>query len=267
MQIEIEGRCVGYDDAGRGLPVLFLHGFPHERSLWTHQRIALSSRVRCIVPDLRGFGESDGVAHDMDTFADDTVALMDELGVDDAVVCGLSMGGYIAMAMWRRHPSRVRGLVFCDTRAGADSADGRAARNTMIAKARDEGAAAIAEAQIGKMVGEDTHASRPDVVETVQRMMARQSVPAITGALQALRDRPDSRETVASISVPTLVLVGEHDVLTPPAEAEELLALLPAQAGGRLETIAGAGHASCVERPAAVTHALADFLATFSMPG
>ncbi|HYW32485.1 MAG TPA: alpha/beta fold hydrolase [Gemmatimonas sp.] len=267
MQIDIDGRCVGYDDAGRGMPVVFLHGFPHDRSLWAQQRIALSSRVRCIVPDLRGFGESDGVAHDVDTYADDTVALLDALGVEDAIVCGLSMGGYIAMAMWRRHPTRVRGLVLCDTRAGADTPEGRAARNANIAKARDEGAAAIARAQIGKMVGEETTANRPDVVTTVKRMMERQSVAAITGALQALRDRPDSRETVASISVPTLVLVGEHDVLTPPADAEELLALLPPRADGRLETIAGAGHVSCLERPAAVTLALADFLATFSQHG
>jgi pimeloyl-ACP methyl ester carboxylesterase len=105
------------------------------------------------------------------------------------------------------------------------------------------------------------------VVQTVHRMMARQSVGGITGALQAMRDRPDSRETLASITVPTLVLVGEHDVLTPPADAQAMLARIPAHAGARLETIEGAGHASCMERPAAVTHALADFLATFTTPG
>jgi pimeloyl-ACP methyl ester carboxylesterase len=122
----------------------------------------------------------------------------------------------------------------------------------------------VADLQLAKMVGQETHARRPDVVDGMRAMMARQSVPAITGALQALRNRPDSRETIGSITVPTLVIVGEDDVLTPPADAEAIMALLPPSAGARLETIEGAGHVSCVERPAAVTHALADFLAVLS---
>ncbi|MEO7522121.1 MAG: alpha/beta fold hydrolase [Gemmatimonas sp.] len=266
MLATLRGLRVGYDDAGRGLPVVFLHGFPHDRSLWSHQRIALSSRIRCIVPDLRGFGESDGTPHDMDTFADDVVALLDHLDIGDAVVCGLSMGGYIAMTLWRRHPTRVRALVLCDTRAGADSAEQRDARNAAMVKARAEGASAFADAQLEKMVGAETHANRPDVVETMRAMMARQSVAGITGALQALRDRPDSRNTIASVSVPTLVIVGADDVLTPPAESQAIMELLPEASGARLEIIDGAGHVSCVERPAAVTHALADFLATLAVP-
>ena len=265
MQVDLGDVCIGYDDAGRGLPVLFLHGFPHDRSLWSHQRVALASRIRCIVPDLRGFGESTGIAHDIDTYTDDVVRLLDHLEIEDAVVCGLSMGGYIAMAMWRRNPSRVRGVVLCDTRAGADSEEQRATRNVMISKAKMDGVAVVADLQLGKMVGQDTHANRPDVVETMRAMMGRQSVSAVTGALQALRDRPDSRETIGSITVPTLVIVGEDDTLTPPSEAEAMIALLPAAAGARLERIAGAGHVSCFERPAAVTHALADFLAALSV--
>lgn len=266
MQTDLTDYRVGYDDDGRGLPVVFLHGFPHDRTLWTHQRVALSSRVRCIVPDLRGFGESTGVGHDMDTYADDVVALLDKLEVEDAVVCGLSMGGYVAMALWRRHPSRVRAIVLCDTKAGADSAETRTARNALIATAQSDGASAVAVAQLPKMVGPDTHANRPDVVEAARAMMSRQSVGAITGALQAMRDRPDSRETLGSITVPALVLVGEDDALTPPAEAQAIMALLPLQTNARLETIEGAGHLSCLERPAAVTHALADFLAGLVTP-
>lgn len=264
MHAPIGDVRIAFDDAGLGLPVVFLHGFPHDRTLWTQQRIALSSRLRCIVPDLRGFGESTGVAHDVDTYADDIASLLDHLELDDAVICGLSMGGYIAMAMWRRHPGRVRGLVLCDTKAGADTPETRAARNDLIAKAKSDGAAAVADAQIGKMLGADTHAGRPEIVERMHAMMARQGTAAITGALQALRDRPDSRETLGTITVPTLVLVGEDDVLTPPAEAQAMMALLPPAAHARLESIAGAGHASCVERPAAVTHALADFLAALA---
>lgn len=255
---------IRFDDVGRGLPVVFLHGFPHDRSLWLQQRIALASRIRCIVPDLRGFGESEGTAHDMDTFADDIVAMLDRLDIEDAVVCGLSMGGYITMAMWRRYPERMRGIVLCDTRAGADSEEQRAARNAAIAKVRSEGAAAIAQEQLEKMVGRETRAHRPDIVDTVRAMMSRQSASGMTGALQALRDRPDSRETVASMTVPTLVIVGADDVITPPAEASAMVNLLPAEAHARLEIIEGAGHVSCIERPAAVTHALADFLAALA---
>lgn len=253
---------LGFDDQGSGLPVIFLHGFPHDRSLWVQQRRALSPRMRCIVPDLRGFGES--ASHGpftMDQYADDIVELMNWLEIDRAAVCGLSMGGYVAMAMWRRHPDRIRALALCDTRATADTEKARESRAELIALARASGAAAIAEKQLPGMLGKTTQERRPDVVDSVRAMMARQSVAGIVGALEALRDRPDSRETLASISVPTLVVVGDEDTLTPVSDAQAMMDLLPPDAEARLERIALAGHASCVERPAAVTHALGEFLA------
>jgi 3-oxoadipate enol-lactonase len=255
---------LGFDDKGKGLPVVMLHGFPHDRSLWSQQRIALSTRVRCIVPDLRGFGESsaDG-PFTMDQYADDVVALLDHLELSQAVVCGLSMGGYVAMAMWRRHAERIRAMVLCDTRATPDTDEARAKRDELIALVRKEGARAVAERQLKGMLGATTHDTRPHVVAQMRAMMERQPVEGIAGALAALRDRPDSRPTVASISVPTLVVVGEEDTLTPVADAEALIDLLPS-AHARFERIAHAGHASCVERPAAVSHVLAEFLATLA---
>ncbi len=263
MIARVNGIDVAYDDKGGGLPVVFVHGFPLDRMLWVHQRSALSARVRCIVPDLRGFGESgvDG-PYSMDQYADDLVALLDHLDIESAAICGLSMGGYIAMAMWRRHAARIRAMVLCDTRMGADSDAVRAKRDTMIALTESEGAAAIANAQIGGLIGATTRQRSPDVEATIEAMMARQPVAGIVGALGALRDRPDSRETVRSISVPTLVIVGDEDTVTPPADAQAMLDALPESAAARLQVIAGAGHVSCLERPAAVTHALADFLAT-----
>jgi pimeloyl-ACP methyl ester carboxylesterase len=265
MIASLHGLTMGYDDQGDGQPIVFLHGFPHDRSLWTHQRIALSQRARCIAPDLRGFGESSTHGpFSMDQYADDVAALLDWLEVDDVVLCGLSMGGYIAMAMWRRHPDRIRALVLCDTRATADTDAARTSRDALIAIAHTEGATAVATRQLTGMLGKASRERRPDVVAELQSMMERQPVEGMVGALEALKSRPDSRSTLASISVPTLVVVGEDDTLTPVADAQVMLNLLPRVASPRLELIAEAGHVSCLERPAAVTHALAEFLASLA---
>jgi 3-oxoadipate enol-lactonase len=254
---------VGYDDVGAGGPIVFLHGFPHDRSLWSEQVSALSTHVRCIVPDLRGFGESstDG-PFSMDRYADDLAALLTHLNIDTAVVCGLSMGGYVAMAMWRRHAHRVRALVFCDTKVGADTPDGINKRNDLMSLAERDGSVAVAAWQIEGMVGKTTRARRPDIVQRAQRMMERAPVVGIVGALAAMRDRPDSASTLASVTVPTLVIVGDEDALTPLREASAIAAALPIAVAPVLEIIEGSGHLTCVERPAAVTHALAHFLAT-----
>lgn len=265
MIAQLAGYQVGYDDQGEGLPLLFLHGFPHDRTLWAAQRVSLSPHARCIVPDIRGFGHSSTHGpHSMDQYADDAVALLDWLSIDAAVVCGLSMGGYIAMAMWRRHPDRIRGMVFCDTKAGADSDEGKARRDELIALVKRDGTRAITETQITGMVGSTTRERRPEVVAALRAMMGRQSAAGMTGALHALRDRPDSRETLRTISVPSLVIVGEDDVLTPIKEARAIAEALPSVARVRLEIIAGAGHVPCLERPAATTHALSDFLSTLA---
>lgn len=265
MIAQLQGFQLGYDDQGDGPPIVFLHGFPHDRTLWAAQRVALAPQARCIVPDLRGFGHSSTHGpYSMDQYADDVVALLDWLGIGQAVICGVSMGGYIAMALWRRHPQRVRALVFCDTRAGADTDDARARRDALAAMVKQGGTRVIVDAQITGMVGATTRERRPEVVEALRAMMGRQSAAGVIGALQAMRDRPDSRDTLGSISVPTLVLVGEDDVLTPIKEARAIAEALPSAARARLDIIAGAGHVPCLERPAATTHALSDFLATLA---
>jgi pimeloyl-ACP methyl ester carboxylesterase len=263
MIARLPGVWLGYDDSGRGTPLLLLHGFPHDRSIWGPVRSALAGRARCIAPDLRGFGES--TTHgpfSMDQYADDLVALLDRLQLPSVVVAGLSMGGYVAFALWRRHPARVRALVLCDTRADADDEAGRRRRDDLVTVVRREGARAIAERMLPGMVGATTRARRPEVVQLLQAVMTRQPVAGIAGALHAMRDRPDSRATLETISVPVLVLVGEEDALTPVRDAEALAAALPAAARVRLEIVAEAGHVACLERPSATTHALADFLAT-----
>lgn len=265
MIAQLPGFQLGYDDQGDGPPIVFLHGFPHDRTLWAAQRVALAPQARCIVPDLRGFGHSSTHGpYSMDQYADDVALLLDWLQLERAVVCGLSMGGYIAMALWRRHPDRVRAFVFCDTKAGPDTDEGRQRRDELAALVKQSGTRVIADAQLTGMVGSTTRERRPEVVAALRAMMGRQSAAGVIGALQALRDRPDSRDTLRTISVPSLVLVGEDDVLTPIKEARAIAEALPSAARVRLEIIAGAGHVPCLERPAATTHALSDFLATLA---
>jgi 3-oxoadipate enol-lactonase len=256
----IGGRSVGFDDVGSGDAIVFLHGFPHRRTMWASQIGALAEQARCITMDLQGFGESaPGDSVSMDTYADDVIALLDERKVDRAVICGLSMGGYVALALWRRHPERVRGLVLMDTKAGADTPEAAEKRRGMIAQARERGSAAVADAMITGMVGKSTRAKCPEVVDAVHRMLESAPVPGIIGALEAMINRPDSTPTLATIDVPTLIIVGAEDTLTPPKEAE---AMHEAIAGSRLEVIAGAGHVANLERPAAVNHVLSEFLAS-----
>ena len=257
------GIEIGYDDVGSGDAVVFLHGFPHHRALWASQVAALVDRARCIAPDLRGFGESSvHPPYSVDQYADDLAALLDSLRIERAVVCGLSMGGYVALAFWRRHRARVRALILMDTRAGNDSAEGRERRDQMIALARQRGSEAVADAMITGMVGKRTREKCPEVVDDVHRMLESAPVDGVVGALEALRDRPDSTATLETIDVPTLIVVGEEDVLTPPGEAMLLHAGIR---GSTLEVIAGAGHVANVERPAAVNHVITEFLAKVTL--
>ena len=259
MIVHTRSGVVGYDDHGTGPPLLLLHGFPHDRTLWAPQFADPSLGVRCIAPDLPGFGES-GPADEanLDCWADWVAAFLDSIELERVIVGGLSMGGYLAFALWRRHPHRVNALVLADTRAGADSEDGRAKRRDMQSLARAEGAGAVADRMITGMVGKTTRAERPAVVAALDAMMRRATAPAISDALDALMDRPDSTPTLGTITVPTLVLCGEEDALTPVAESEALHAAI---AGSTLGIIPRAGHASNIEDPAAFDGLLSRFLA------
>jgi pimeloyl-ACP methyl ester carboxylesterase len=260
MIANVDRIRLGYDEAGRGSgpPVIFLHGFPHNRTLWSHQLAGLAQQARCIALDLRGFGESTvAPPYSMDQYADDVAAFMDRLQVDRAVICGLSMGGYIAFSLWRRHRQRVHALVLADTRATPDSEEGREKRRSMAQLARDRGSAAVAEAMIHTMIGQHTRETAPHIVDSLYRMMASANVAGIVGALEAMRDRPDSTATLSTIDVLTLIVVGAQDELTPLADSE---AMYRAIYGSRLQVLALAGHASNVERPAAFNHVLSEFL-------
>ena len=253
-----DGVEIGYEDVGAGIPVAFIHGFPHNRSLWSPQVSALVDRARCIAPDLRGFGESSRHGpFTIDQFADDVAVLLRSLGVERAVIAGLSMGGYVAFALWRRHRPLVRALVLADTRAGADTDEARAKRRALVELARARGAGAVADGQITGMLGKTTREKRPAMIDEVHRMLASASVEGIVGALEAMMARPDSTPLLATIDVPTLVIVGAEDALTRPSESRAMAEAIP---GARLVVVERAGHVSSWEQPGAFDAAVAELL-------
>src|SRR5215211_1311334 len=249
---------IAFDDIGSGLPVVFLHAFPLNRTMWDPQVGALVAECRCIPIDFRGLGESSAAPpYSMDRYADDVVGVLDTLQIERAVVVGLSMGGYAAFAMWRRHRHRVRALVLADTRATADTVETVARRHELIEIAETQGSTAVANMQIAGLVGKTTRDKRPDIYDSIHRMMAQTPAEGIIGALQAMIDRPDSTPTCATIDVPTLIVVGDEDVLTPPKDARDLQRLIQSS---RLEVLRQAGHLSNLERPAAFNTVVSEFL-------
>ncbi len=257
----VNGTKISYSDTGGdGPPVLLLHAFPLNSGQWDHQVEALKDRYRFVTPDLKGFGGSDAPddasAYSMDSFADEVKAVLEELGIDKVTVVGLSMGGYIALAFWRKYRDSVNAFVLADTKAGADPPEGKEKRTTQQEQVRSEGTAGLTEALGGALISETTRNSKPDVVDRVRKLM--DNPPAgFIGALEAMKNRPDSIGDLASIDVPTLVIVGEADGITPPDAAR---ALHEGIGGSRLVVIPEAGHLSNLESPAAFTGALSEFL-------
>jgi pimeloyl-ACP methyl ester carboxylesterase len=258
MRIGADG--LGYDDEGRGRALLLFHAFPLHRSMWDEQAKALARSVRVLRLDARGFGESapaDGPLT-MDRIADDGARLLERLGIETAVVGGCSMGGYAAFAFARRHPRRLEGLYLQDTKAPPDTDEARANRRTLAERVLALGPSAAAEALLPKLVGDTTHRERPQVVARVRADILAAAPLAIAAALDGLAAREDSRPTLEAIRVPALVVVGEEDVLTPPAEAE---ATASGIAGARLVRVPAAGHLANLEAPGPVSEAIAGFLA------
>ncbi|HZE93983.1 MAG TPA: alpha/beta fold hydrolase [Gemmatimonadales bacterium] len=241
--------------------VLFIHGFPFDHLLWRHQLAALS-RWRCIAPDLPGAGTSPGFdspdEYSMSSYATFLVGILDQLKVRQAVICGLSMGGYIVFELLRRFPERVRAAILCNTKAAADTPEAKRGRDALAAKAQHEGARAVAAELVPKVVARATRERRPEVVKEVTEMIARQPVPGIVGALRALRERPDSTPLLAAIRVPVLAVAGDDDQIAPAAGMQELARAIP---GARFALVPDAGHVAPLEQPITVSSALADFLA------
>jgi pimeloyl-ACP methyl ester carboxylesterase len=251
-----------YSDAGTGSPVVLLHGFPLSRAMWREQFSALSPGWRVIAPDLRGHGDSpdpEGV-YTMDEMADDVLELLDALKIAEPVVLGgLSMGGYVALSVMARHPGRVRGLMLMDTRASGDTPETARDRETNAqAVIAANHARSVVEKMLPRLFGKSTLKDRPELVEPLRSLMEESSPRGIAGALRGMAIRPDRRPMLGQVSVPTLVLVGEDDVVTPPDEVKGLAAAIP---DSSLVVIPEAGHLAPYENPSATNQAIAEFLA------
>ena len=250
---------MAYDEAGSGAPVVLLHGYPFNRSMWREQAAALKESYRVIMPDLRGHGETTANSDPatMDEMARDVAALLDKLGVERAALGGLSMGGYVTLAFYRRFPLRVRALVLADTRPQADTTEARRNREEQAKKVLKEGMQSTASDFLKKVLTPATLAEQPDRVARVREMILKTDPQGAANALRGMAARPDQTDFLEGILVPTLILVGSEDQLTPPADAELMRREIR---GSRLEIIEGASHLSNIERPAEFNSALKSFL-------
>ncbi|HZG55685.1 alpha/beta fold hydrolase [Paenibacillus sp.] len=234
--------------------ILLLHGFPFGPEMWSRQRATFAAKgCRVVAPDLR----LETSPATMDDMAAEAVAALDAAGARQAVVVGFSMGGYVAFALLERYPERVAGLALVDTRAEADGEEGKAGRRKLAAEALERGPQAAVDAMLGKLLSPATRERRPDVAEEAKRIMLSTSGKAIAAAALGMAERPDRTAMLSGIRVPTLVVVGEDDAITPPALARGLADAIP---GAALRVLPEAGHLAVMERPEAFDEALAAWL-------
>lgn len=250
---------LAFEDEGSGTALLLIHGFPHDRRLWIPQLSALSSSMRVIVPDLRGFGVSPAATTTvtMDEHADDLKLLLQRRGIRQAVVAGLSMGGYVALAFMARYPAMVRGLVLCNTRATPDGAEERERREATARKVLEHGVADLAEAMLPKMLTPGTLSTRPELASTIRGMMAGQPTAGVVSGLRGMAKRPDRTPMLPGIAVPTLIISGSKDEAVAPAESEAMARAIP---GSKLTVFPDVAHLSNVEAPEAFNALLRDFV-------
>lgn len=257
MQTTLNSINLSYTDAGQGLPLVFLHGFPLSRGTWQKQIDALRSSYRVIAPDLRGFGDSETQTGPttMAQCAADLHALLERLTTGPVMLIGHSMGGYVALAFARQFPEMLRGLVLVSTKAGQDTPEAAVGRRATAEKVRAEGVQVVVEAMAPKMLAAFNQDAR--MAAQVRAFMAPSQPAGVIGALLGMAERPDATALLAQIAVPTLVITGTDDTLIPPAESETL-----AQAilGAQLKVIPHAGHLVAFEQPDEFNHILKEWL-------
>jgi len=262
MKVRANDVFLHVHDAGSGTPILFVHGFPLSHVMWHEQLSALSSEFRVIAPDLRGFGDSDVTAGvvPMDTFADDLAAVLDQLqisGTQKIVLCGLSMGGYIAWQFVKKYPDRLQGLVLCDTRALPDSSAGISSRRKLAATVLQHGTEPVAAMMLPNLFSSVSNEQRQRAVELTRDCLLNTSPQGIAAASLGMAARPDSTHDLPSIDIPALLIVGEQDHISPVEEMQTIASSMP---NAQLVVIPDAGHLSPLENPQPVNQAIRNFV-------
>ena len=246
------------------LPTLLcIHGFPLDGSLWQPQVQGLAGAAHVLAPDLRGFGADRRPVPKvmtMEAFAEDLMELLDRTGIERAVLCGLSMGGYVAMAFTERWPERVQGLIFCNTRSTADNDAGKAAREQTALDALSKGACVIARAMVPKVLSQRMRSEHPAEAQRIEAIMARQRPESIAAASRGMALRPDRTASLRRVHVPALIVTGSSDTLMPLETSEAMQHAMP---GSQLVVINGAAHLSSAEAPAEFNTHVARFLSRF----
>lgn len=257
MQAKIDGNVIGYDTQGQGIPLVLMHAFPLHRGMFQPQLAQLSQLARVLTFDVPGMGESSDQSVSMDSIADLAVRLLDEQGIDKAVVGGVSMGGYAAFAFARRHPGRLLGLILANTKPDADTAEAKTGRKQMAEVAIELGASEIAARMLPKLLGPTSLSERPHTVDLIRSMIVSANPRSIASLLEALANRADSTDLLGEIRVPTLVVAGAEDAIIPAAGAEQWSKQIRDSTYVRIPR---AGHLSNLEAPEVFNAALETFL-------
>ncbi len=259
MRVELGTVALEVEDHGEGVAVILLHGFPLSSAIWTPVRTAVEQAARLITPDLRGFGSSGKPAtgYGIEDLAGDVVRLADAVEVDRFVLGGHSMGGYVALRVAAAWPERVAGLILMDTRAEADAPQGRDRRDAGIARIAAGEVSAFLDEFVAGLVGPTSRARAPRVLAELRAIAAEAAAEALSGCLAGMRDRPDSSALLPTLDMPALVIVGQDDLLTPPASSRAMAAALPRAA---LVEIPSAGHTPSMERPIPTAEAILGYL-------
>ncbi len=261
MKIKINGATMNYVERGTpgGTPIIFIHGFPFSLEMWEPQMWALPNQYRAIAYDVRGHGRSDvgDGQYSIEFFVDDLVGLLDHLVIDKTVLCGLSMGGYIALRAFERNPERFKGLILCDTKSGTDTDEGKVKRASTLKSVKMNGVEQFAEGFVKSVFAESTFKSHPEIIESIKSVIKTSSPIGIGGALLALACRTDTTPVLPKIKVPTLILCGERDVLTPLKDSEFMHNQI---IGSSFHIIPAAAHLSNLENPGVFNEKLLAFL-------
>lgn len=255
---------VTYEEAGQGTPLVLLHAFPLSSRMWEEQRQHFSAEFRVLTPNFRGIGGTSRFegAPSLQTLADDLALWLDHLNISQKIVLGgLSMGGYVALEFARSYGDRLKGLILADTRADTDSSEGKSARNEMIEFAKQSSGEAVAEKMLAKLLGETTRRDKPEVVKQVEAIAAANAGENLADLVAAMRDRRDSTVLLGSFKVPTLVLGGSEDVVSPTGVMLPMALHIP---GAEHIEIIGAGHLANLEKPAAFNGAIELLLSQFN---